>query len=209
MNITDLWPTETPPVFSMDAVNDLLNRRRSTAYGFAEREVEKGFIKFPTSLSTPQGQEMARILMFRAIEEYVEANDASSKEHTLEELIDSVNYLWSLFFLDENVLPRPVVLTSMSTWPWMCGAATWYESVPSPGDVGRFSMALGMATDHFRNRAWMENAQDLYFNGGEPLLDAIRAATRLILMYFPDWSTFWQYFVAKDNVLQFRLRTRY
>lgn len=178
-----------------------MDLRRETFMGFCKLEQQKGFLAAPTSLATPRGQEMARILMFRTIEEYTEALESVERAHVLEELIDSLNYLWSINVLDPQFSYVPFI----EDWDFHYNL----QNVPTEKNLGRLARVLSQATDKFRNRAWMNNAQDVYFNGQNELASAIELSTTLICENFQSWKEFWSYYVAKNNVLQFRLRTNY
>jgi len=217
MNIRDqaMWPVEDVPEQTAEAWTDLLNRRRSTFLGFCELERRKGFLSPPTSLAMPAGQEMARLLMFRCIEEFVESIDSESEDHKLEELIDSLNYAMGLLLLDPESTPVPLYLSDLRHVIWYGSDDSvdeyddeWSDP-PSVEHLAHLTYNLVLVTDQFRNRAWMENAQDVYFAGRDALVRAVIGTIHRLLEYFPDWETFWRFFVAKDNVLQFRLRTGY
>ena len=205
MNILDLWPTEDVPPQSAEAWSDLFERRRSTFFGFCALERERGFLDPPVSLALPKGQDAARLIMFRAIEEFVESGTASSREHLLEELIDSINYIMSLGLLDPDVTIIPDLVEAFATF---AGWGIRVNQVQN-ADLANFTYSLAAITDKFRNRAWMANAQDVYFAGTGELRDAMVDCMVIILVGFDSWGSFWRYFVAKDNVLQFRLRTNY
>lgn len=199
VNIKDFWPIEKSPSSTPQAWDQLFRMRQTTFYGFCERERQQGFLNPPVSLALAHGQEMARILMFRTLEEFVEAMLATDPDHILEELIDALNYLWSLMCLDPNV-----------AWSEIEFQPVFLERHPvCVTELGELSLMLAATTELFRNRAWMEHAQDVYFGGGLQFKQAITACTHLILAHFNDWDEFWRYYVAKDRVLQFRLKSNY
>lgn len=197
---------ETSPLQSKEAWLDLIGLRRATFRGFCETERTKGFICLPANLALPSGQEMARLLMFRTIEELTEAIDSESREHRLEELIDAINYSMSIFLLDEDQTPEDQVAGRLFK-------QFWYKKLemtrPTLTDLGVVSYELSRITDFFRNRAWMNNPQDLYFAGRGVLIDNTARAINHMMTFFDSWDEFYRYYVAKDNVLQFRLRTLY
>lgn len=203
MNIRDkgMWPeVEDVPVNNAGSWLTLLGLREKTFMGFAAREGEKGIVEVPVSLNTARGQDVVRLYAFRALEEYSEALDASDYDHVLEELIDSVNYWMSLLCLEDREWP---FLTGFK-WPVHFGHVR-----PSEHDLGKMAHKFMQVMDVFRNRSWMANPQDVYFAGYGQLNQAIEYALNLIASSFPDWPTFWRFYIAKDNVLQFRLRTNY
>lgn len=201
MNILDYWPKEDPPLLDNLAWEVLLARRQLTFLGFVDLERESGFLDAPVSLSTAKGQEMARILMFRTLEEFVEAIQAKDAAHRLEELIDSLNYLWSLMCLDPDV--------SLTEFPARGIDPIFRGQAISASALHLMTYHLASATEFFRNRAWMHNAQDVYFNGADQLRESVLMCTDIILSHFESWEQFWRYFIAKDEVLQFRLRSHY
>ena len=213
MNILDegMWPGDPAPARSAEAWLDLLDRRRATFLAFCDLEREKGFIAPPVSLALPKGQDTARLLMFRAIEEFTEAVNSTSEEHRLEELIDSVCYVMSVLLIDPETFTDVDVLRfadELGTADNIFGLET-HLSMGDLSTLGQFTYYLATATELFRNRAWMVNVQDMYFAGKQALFDALLIAVKLIQHHFDSWESFWGYYVAKDNVLQFRLRTRY
>lgn len=202
MNVRDqgMWPLGSIPYDHTDPVawHTILVRREATFLGFCEREARKGLVSLPVSLNTPRGQDIVRLYAFRALEEYNEALEAHDHDHVLEELIDSFNYWISLYFLEGKDWPIA------RDWPVYFGNIR-----PNLTDLGSMTARITSTMDLFRNRSWMENSQDIYFGGYGQLTQAIGYAVNLIASCFPDWNTFWSFFIAKDNVLQFRLRTNY
>jgi hypothetical protein len=80
---------------------------------------------------------------------------------------------------------------------------------PEVEDLGELSLILGRVGDLLRNRAWMVHPQDIHFTGREALDKAIIYVSMIIFESFKNFEEFWRYYVAKDNVLQFRLRSKY
>lgn len=195
-----MWPTERVPYDreDPDAWNYLMDLREATFHGFAEREARKGLVSLPVSLNTAKGQDVVRLYAFRALEEYNEALEASDYDHVLEELIDSFNYWTSIRFIEARPWPNK------PSWPVHFGHVR-----PNLQDLGSMTARIASVMDLFRNRSWMENAQDMYFGGYGQLGQAIDYAVNLIASCFGSFDEFWHYFIAKDNVLQFRLRTNY
>lgn len=203
MNIHDLWPEVNAPKESADAWYDLLNLRQETFTAFVAIEESAGVMAYPSSLSSKAGQDRARLLMAKCLEEYVEAMNADSRDHKLEELIDSLNYLWSILLLDDSI--ARYVFANEDTISMWRNASYRYSLF----ELQLVTYTLLGVTDTFRNRAWMHNAQDIHFSGREQLIKAVGLCTQRLLQHFQSWSEFWTYFVAKDNVLQFRLRSKY
>ena len=210
MNITHFWPSvDTAPELNTNTILDLLERRRRTFTGFAEIEKNQGFIQPTISLSTARGQDTERLLAFRVIEEAQESISAISTEHRSEEAIDAINYLVSLLLLDANVTPPDEAVNCVFK------GITEYFSFPHSRkleliDLGSLSQWLaGDLAEVLRNRTWMHNAQDIYFSHANVIYEVIQQCLYILLAPFPDWDTFWKYYVAKDLVLQFRLDTGY
>lgn len=203
MNISDLWPVETPEHNSAETWEHLLALRTETFTAFAELESKQGFLQPKVSIRTTQGQEMVRILAFRVLEELGEAHMSTSSDHYYEELIDALNYLLSIFVLtgEHDPLMHPSL-------------ARLFEEAHRPAtrltrmQLGDVVILLGAQLgDLLRNRSWMQNTQNPYFDAS--LLEITAPVFSLIFANFDTFEKFWQFFIAKDNVLQFRLRTQY
>lgn len=201
-NIRDFWPLEASPL-TREVWGDLLELRYQTFTGFAILEQAQGIVRPTVNLSTAVGQETLRLLAFRVIEELGEAHLAIDKDHYYEELIDAFNYLLSLTLLEGKVKPELLVQLEVSTT--VIGK---HPSRMNYSTIGYCAVELGgKLGDYLRNRPWMHNAQSTYFDGD--LVVLIKTTMETILSLFPDESTFYKYYVAKDSVLQFRLRSKY
>lgn len=218
MNIQHTMPApDAVPPCTIETLQIFLEMRRRTFKGFAEIEEHKGLITPRANFNTPHGQEVLRMLMFRVIEECVESMNSKSRPHILEEAIDAYNYLWSILVVDEGRLGNDLQVATMLYETFVDPAAatslTWAEShIPflSHADVGCVAAWLaGDVGDLMRNRAWMNNAQDVYFTGNRVLALAICRVSFCLYRLFSDWQEFAAYYIAKDAVLQFRLRTNY
>ena len=180
-----------------------MNLRFETFKGFATIEAEKGFVRPIVNLSSTHGQETLRLLAFRVIEELGEAHLSQDPDHYYEELIDALNYLLSLTLLEGKI--QPELLTQLEASTKAIGKHTGRMNFAT---VGYCSVELGgKMGDFLRNRPWMNQAQSTYFDGD--LVKLIKTTLDTILSLFPDSATFYRYFVAKDSVLQFRLKSRY
>jgi hypothetical protein len=197
---------------------DMLGRRLETFRGFATIEADKGFLRPTVSFHTSRGQEMVRILGFRVIEELTESLEAyDSRIHQLEELIDAFNYLISIPLLDPEVitienLASRLFLSLEPDEPGLTiddcfGIMEWFRS--DEGYAWIVSKLAGKLGDSLRNRAWMEQTQDLYFSNSNLLLEIVASVARQIMRCFESWDEFYTYFIAKDEVLKFRLRSHY
>lgn len=209
MNIKDTWPTRSEPYdLTPSHIQEIMARRLKTAEGFSAIEAEKGFLKPHADFSTPKGQEMFRILIFRAIEELAESSMSEDVEHKKEELIDSFNYFLTALQLDRaipgenairNELWHSLKLARFVNDPTLSSSAMWKVVETIAGEL----------TDTFRNRAWMQNPQDHYFAGSEACLSSLRTLVIYYMRAFKDFDEFYRFFIAKDEVLQFRLQSAY
>ena len=232
MNITETWPQQAEP-FPLEAatISDFIIRRIDTYRGFASIEQGKGLLSPTVRLQTSHGQEMLRVLMFRVIEEVAESIDATDPNHVKEEAIDAINYLWSMLIIDDSRSnPSTVVTDLLNTFitpssvcqmtfnvevedhfvPTYPHSNHGYARRLNPTDLGQISIWLaGDVGNVLRNRAWMQNAQDVYFAGYKTLLLSIYRVTALLMMPFESFDEFARFYIAKDEVLKFRLRSRY
>ena len=203
INIDDFMEGLGPtPELSLASCQQLVDSRMATFQAFAVIEADKGFVSYPWDLRTPKGQDISRLLFWRCVEEYAEAISATSTEHVLEELIDSFNYISAaLWAVDPNIAAEGLlaVLNSIKN----------FRQDPTGHRLGEIAYRLSNATELFRNRAWMHNAQSTYFDGMHIYCNAIFAVMIQIIEGFKDWDEFWRYFMAKDAVLQFRLHSHY
>ena len=210
VNVHDYWLEDSAlpeKGLTKSVFEDMLKRRKKTFHAFAETEATKGFIQPGTPLSTSQGQEMLRLLLFRVIEELAEAQASNEEAHASEELIDALNFLWSLIFIDEQEddISR---LAQRLTMAWAKAGHTQHTFV-QPHEFCSIVYRMGALADHFRNRPWMKQTQDVYFTGRKDLMELVEDTSRFIFDYFLSWRDFYKYYVAKDEVLQFRIRSNY
>lgn len=190
---------------------DLIRRRKKTFQGFALIEQERGIIPANVSLSNSRGQDVLRLLLYRSLEEVLEAFDSVDLDHYREEVIDAANYLLSSLLIEESLFTDDEMAGAI-----LSIARTHYagNSIYPRFDlttIGAYALAVAGedVSDVLRNRAWMRRAQDPYFTGKQKLLDVVKGALSILLSAFPTWSEFCQMYFAKDEVLQFRLRTNY
>lgn len=214
MNVLEYLETIEVIPSSIDTWKNLVDLRAATFQGFAEIEQHNGFIKPTVTFHSARGQDTIRLMGYRVIEELTEsARAGDSIEHRLEELIDAFNYLISIPLLDPVTVKRDQLVLELSDevdhnelidrW----GNLDWFLTDGGYGwIVQELTWVLG---DTLRNRAWMNHAQDLYFSSGRPLLNVIGNIGGTIISCFENWEQFYRYYLAKDQVLQFRLRTKY
>lgn len=207
MNIRDYWPTFPEVKEVGPAVNSMLNLRRDTYTGFARIESEKGFLKPHCSIHTSQGQEMVRLLCFRVLEEIAESIEASDPDHVKEEAVDAMNYLLAILVLDPEAFSPErynVLLTEA-----VQDIRQWGQKL-STEDLGRITYNFGSKLgDFLRNRSWMNNTQDPYFSGFDVMETLITETAKLLIATSESFDEFYRYYVAKDSVLQFRLKSKY
>jgi hypothetical protein len=208
MNIRDYWP-DVIPTSEKSTWMEFCQMRRNTFLGFARLEASRGFINPAVSVRTSQGQEIVRILALRVLEEIGEAYQSSEEAHFLEELIDAFNYLLSLHqyfgIQDEQIVSYLMTVSKESL------GTRYRDEHRLPfllNRIGEITLALGATLgDSLRNRAWMVHTQNSYFDGD--LEKIFYPVYHTIFSYFEDFEHFASYFIAKDRVLQFRLRSKY
>lgn len=203
MNINDFLPQWTGMEHTYPNLERMFQWRRETYQGFAELESTRGFLKPQVSLATSYGQEMLRSLLMRFFEELTEALEATDPDHILEELIDAVNYLWSMLILDPDNPPSPKFIAAIYSDPWV------YHEPLTEFELGRMLQVAGTFLAKLRNRSWQNHSQSLYFDGGQALEDFVTYATLEIMGQFTCWDQFASFFWAKDQVLKFRLQSKY
>lgn len=212
MNIQHYMAHAQALEWALDAysVGEIVSRRMSTFNGFADIERVRGLMPAKVDLNNSRGQDILRLMLFRTLEEVVESHLSHDMDHVLEEMVDAFNYLISIFFLDPLAFSPAEVEQFLVTQAEAVFIDQKMVARPSPSHLGRLTISLtGQLGDLLRNRAWMTNAQDVYFVGGPVLKEAIADALQVIWMPFADWQQFMNYYVAKDEVLRFRLRTNY
>ena len=97
------YPAELTP----EIISEMLTRREASFSGFFEIECRSNHsLTTHRTLSTSQGQDYARLLLFRVIEEVGEAWESISDDHHFEELIDAVNYLFAVMIFDSSLFTR-------------------------------------------------------------------------------------------------------
>lgn len=210
MNIHDFWPKTVPPPLlqpTPEAFLHLLTMRREIFQAFAEIERGKGFLQREMPLASSKGQEAIRILFQRGMEEFLEAYHSKEQDHRLEELIDSINFFWSLAIIDPTA-PLPTIARSLSDSATQTKVFAQYKSV-LPEVLSSLMLEFHPVFEKMRNRAWMNNPQSLYFDGWQELTDALAAHLSLTLGHFTSWNDFVKYYLAKHYVLDFRIRSNY
>lgn len=205
MNVLDVKKSTAP--MTDGTLDAMLSSRREVYRGFAAIEDQRGGLPIEISLTTSRGQEVARSLIMRSIEELTEALDAKARVHMLEELIDAINYLWTLLIVDPNSMPG--VPLESCLWHLLYGQVRWGSDYLSELAIGRYCMLAAPLLSRFRNRPWQNSPQSLYFDGKAELENFVITGSVLIMSLFKSWDEFYSLWIAKDEVLRFRLRSNY
>lgn len=210
MNIRDYWPVEIPPI-SEHLLVDFCHLRQKTFMGFAEREASRGFVNPAVSVRTSHGQEIVRILAMRILEEVGEAYQAEEDDHFFEELIDAFNYLLSMhqyFKIETDEIASYMFYLMQESFGKKYSLNENKRKEFLLRQLGEMTVSLGATLgDQLRNRSWMVHTQNHYFDGN--LRHILYPVYYNIFSYFKDFEHFAAYFIAKDAVLQFRLRSNY
>lgn len=218
INILDYMDRVQVPPCTLVSVAHLLDLRESTYRGFTELEKDKGFLTPTARFSMPRGQEMIRILLFRCFEELTETQDkVLDPMHFLEEVIDALNYAWALCVLDPSECPKAPFVHALHAELSAIPDGTMAPNLESLTEMQGRSRALITtlflaATDLLallRNRAWQHQAQSLYWDGFPMLVEFEKTVTRELASFFLSWEHFYKFYVAKDMVLQFRIKSKY
>lgn len=213
VNILDHWPEDGELLAFPQTQRGwvaLLQLRKETFQGFVTIEERTGFLQSNMPLSSPKGQDALRLLFFRCLEELVEGLEAQDPMHVKEEVIDAFNYFLGIPLLDSSIsLDAIATEISKECWPPAHPTYTFGELVPLEDIPLRLLQESWRLLDTLRNRAWQNRAQSVYFDGYPALLPFIGKGTALFLSVFLDWTEFVRFYIAKDRVLQFRLRSNY
>jgi hypothetical protein len=225
MNVIDCWPEKLAPVLMENTESAwlrLFEQRRITYRGFASLEEHQGFLKIEQSLASAKGQEMVRILFARGIEEMLESRDSQDQFHFQEEMIDSLNYLMAIPLLD------PYYNTVAADLAQACCAGfdssmmnvlrfmKWEQVYSNYDQAGTQALlaildSANLMLEKLRNRAWQNSPQSTYFDGWPTVIQFLSTVIRAIgkTAFWGDWTKFVEFFMAKDAVLQFRIRSKY
>lgn len=223
MNIQNYMPElkGRAPALSVAAIEEILANRSKVFRGFAHTEARNGLLVLDRPLCDSKAQDSLRLLVYRYIEELFESADAQDHAHVLEEGIDALNYLISFALIEAPYLTRDTSgpLNTRLTYRLHECFVSWVsllESEDTEVSIGfNISEIMEAITPIFsnlspklRNRAWMNETQQTDFAYDE-LLNVIEYGTMLILSLFESWDEFWEYFMAKNAVLLFRLESKY
>ncbi len=210
MNIHDFWPEpDELPEPTAQGITQLLELRKVTFHGFLQREARRGLLNAQSlSLSSPRGQDAFRLLLFRCLEELMEAQHSVSISHVKEEVIDAVNYFLSLALLDRE-FHLQALAEELAACVSQCAFCHSGDVQPPAEAAAQLIQNASAVLETLRNRAWQSHAQSAHFDGFELLSTYMCSGLLLLLQYFTGWGEFVSYYIAKDRVLQFRLRSDY
>lgn len=214
MNVQNFLPKYHEMNLSTYDAQILLALRGDAFYQFCNRERENGGIDPFQSLSVPRGQENVRVLFARTVEELMEARDSQDPQHFLEELIDAINFGTAIIFLNHG---NSLLVTQLANdLNALFHVAESQEKKPLlPGDdefdtrVIRIIAAFSPLLEKLRNRAWQNGAQHPYFMGTRQLREAICTLWTEVINCFGSLHGFKKMYLAKHDVLMFRLETKY
>lgn len=214
MDVRSYFPKdEEVPKYSTEVWLELLQMRMKTFQGFAALEEKAGLVQAKVSFSSPRGQDILRLMMFRVLEEFAESHLSQDPTHFKEEAIDALNYLLSAIMLDQTLFPMEDLCQRMNRLTIKADDLSW--GIMASRAVTALNLAelviqiCGHLPDTFRNRAWMENSQNAYFEGVDEVYSTLSSAMVHVFKSFDNWPEFYKYYVAKDRVLQFRLASKY
>jgi len=214
MNIQQTFPkAEEIPANSKKTWMDLLLKRKEIYIGFAKVEARNGLPKRDwVSLSTKEGQDLARSLWARTFEEVLESCSSTDEDHIKEELIDAVNFLLSLWTLDLITHDDYWRSTKSLRLANLVDSASFSVGWGSPR-IEDFNSWLyeqvGPWFESLRNRSWQHSIQSHYYDGFQQLSDMVMEFMKIIFRYFEDYEDFMKFYIAKERVLIFRLETAY
>lgn len=190
-------------------VEALLRRRRDRFLSYCETEKHRGGLDPDLLLTSPQGQENIRILFARCIEEILEAINSEEVDHYKEELIDALNFGTSLLFLlpenrtdqaishfSESLAHLPENVNHSESW--------WPERL-----LLIAAQSFNGLLETLRNRPWQNRTQQPYFTGAKELESSVTNLWFALAGQFEDWTEFCTFYLAKDEVLSFRIKTKY
>jgi len=216
------WNGETSPQITQEYVTSLLRRREEVYHSFLMVEKSRGFLSPVMSLSHSTGQEGVRILIMRMLEELLEARHAHVTMHAWEELIDAVNYLWSIPIgfvqIDQSAASDFIIQGLREAFPDPPPRKAEIEEVlriarDQPQSLHLSLEHVGDVLHEFletlRNRAWQNSPQSLYFDGLPQVFKMLCELSRHLAQQFPSSGVFFCLFEAKELVLRFRISSQY
>jgi len=199
-------------------IHNMCSYREGVFEGFYKLEVEQGTAPKIRSLSTSQGQDAIRNYLFRTLDEIGESILSHDRPHLLEELIDAFNYYLSVMMYDPvSIDPNRlfVVLEDVLGQNWFSKDAhlkghVVHSTVDRTYFLGKATLHCSVISDYLRNRSWMRQAQANQFAGADEMFGFLRFfMIQMILPYFCNLDEFYTYYMAKNDVLKFRLDSKY
>lgn len=208
MNVQSFLPNYANDDMSGYDAKTLLSLRGDVFHAFCQRESCNGGIDPACSLSMPKGQENVRVLFARTVEELLEARASEERDHFLEELIDAINFGTSILFLNHN---NETLLPALSDSIDNLFGMKHYTASEFPFDtrIIRILDAFSPLLEKLRNRAWQNGAQHPYFMGSMQIRQAIYVLWAEVIACFDSPEDFKRMYMAKHDVLNFRLKTKY
>jgi len=211
MNILDYLDT----LNSCYTIEEMLAARREAFLGFCAVEKDQGGIDPSKDLRTKDGQESARLLFARTIEELGESFESTDRDHQLEELIDALNFALGITWLSPNATKLNEDLAKRCAQYFNFTEPFYGQNKRENWDtharwlISQTVVEYGPFLAKLRNRSWQQSTQSPYWLGDTELLEASHGLIHNICRAFDTWQHFSGFFMAKHEVLQFRLRTKY
>lgn len=204
MNVREYLPAYADvPAPSTSVLEKILITRQTTCLGFWEVEKSNGAHESGLILTTKPGQETARLFLMRGLEEIAESFDSHDELHRQEELIDAFNFFFNITAFDEfHPDARQALALGMSM-------ASEVPHKSQPIDFNVLMAHLHPFLEKLRNRVWQQSVQSTYWDGLGVTQVMLLHIYRSILASIGGWNVFYPLFYAKDDVLQFRLRSNY
>lgn len=216
MNIRDFWDEAIPQSMEIpgaEAWQAILACRASTYRGFAKVEEIHGLVNLDIRLDTAPGQDVLRTMTMRGLEEMLESAGSFDPDHRLEELIDALNFFLNLAVMDKTIdLGRLVQDLSSQFYGFgivdpLSEPLVWTTEINYALIDALTDMAPMLA--RLRNRSWQNSPQSTFFDGWPETCNFLSSVCYRLLNFFPSWESFVRYFMAKDRVLQFRIKSQY
>lgn len=186
----------------------VLKHRTETFRGFAAVEEKNGLLHPEMKVNSSGAQDVIRLFLMRGLEEAIEARDSIERDHFYEEMIDSFNFLSSIFIMDPEL---PLEAFSQALYRgWRDEEKDVSYFFDMNHHIVMTLVHAGPLLEKLRNRSWQQNAQSTYFDGIPQLIEFAQwVGGSFCVAFNHDWEQFIQYYLSKDNVLQFRLRSMY
>ena len=203
MNVREYLPAYVDvPDPSVQVLEKILSTRQKTCWDFWTVERANGAHANGLILTTKPGQEQARLFLMRGLEELAESFDSTDELHRQEELIDAFNFFFNITAMDEY---HPDARQALALGMADASLSTRHQVI----DFNVIMSYLHPFLEKLRNRAWQQSVQSIYWDGLGAAQVMLANIYRAILASIGGWEVFYPLFYAKDDVLQFRLRSNY